>query len=820
MSLPIQRYLPDIHHALAKHSALVLQAEPGAGKSTALPLSLLDADWLNGRKILMLEPRRVAARSIANYLARQLGEKVGQRVGYQVRNEKRIGPETVLEILTEGMLTRRLQQDPELSDCALLIFDEFHERSLHSDLGLLLSKECQLLRDDLKLLVMSATIDTEALSRYLDGAPVIQCEGRAFPVTVGYRGNSVHRPKPLQQQVLEALQQALGLKDHGDILVFLPGQADIRRCQALAEEALSQDVCCLPLHGGLSLDAQEAALAPVPGKTKILFASNIAETSLTVEGIRCVIDSGLEKIARFDPASGMTRLDSVMISKASAIQRMGRAGRTAPGHCLRLWEASRESSQPEFQRPDIERLELAQALLECSAWGMSDLTTVDWLTMPPKAHVSAASQLLRALSLIDEKNRITALGSRALALGLEPRLAAMLAGTENEGERALACEIAALLSERDILRQQDSVDFRRRLDALRKGRSPMVKRLANNLRKRLKLDSNAEPDDAALASLLFAAFPDRLAKLRNSDGDRYLLANGRGTALPANDALRGEAWLQLIDADAQKREGRILSAIAVAEQDVVAMLAPYLEEKTEVDIDLSQERVRGSRVQKYRAITLKQQALGEINGDTFQDSLPAMLEKYGLQLLAWDIECEDWLARAQWLGKQCDDFPALDKETLSDTLSDWFLPYAGNVKSLKALRSIELMPLLQANLDWNQQELLAREAPVNYQAPTGKSYAIVYDKDQGPTVSVVLQEMFGELSSPSLAFNRVPLRFELLSPARRPLQTTSDLAGFWQSSYFDIAKEMRGRYPKHRWPEEPLKELPGHSLKKRFENKQ
>lgn len=813
--LPIEPHLSDIHLALAANTSLVLQAAPGAGKSTCLPLSLIDASWRQGRKIVMLEPRRVAARAIAHYLSRQLGEPVGKRIGYHVRNDKRSSADTVLELVTEGMLTRRLQSDPELQDTALIIFDEFHERSIHSDLGLLLARECQLLRDDLKLLVMSATIDTGALSQYLDKAPVIQCEGRAHAVSVQYQACSPQRPAPLSQQTVQAIETLLTKDKHGDILVFLPGLADIRRCMEAAQASFGAQIVCQALHGGLTLDMQEQALQTIAGKTRIIFASNIAETSLTVEGVFSVIDAGLEKVAIFDAASGMTRLDSVLISKASATQRMGRAGRLGPGYCIRLWDEAKQRALLDYQRPEIERLDLSRPLLECCQWGMRQFDDIEWFTPPPSAHVAAASDLLSSLDLIDQHNGLTLSGKQALHLAVEPRIAAMLADANDVPAQALACDVAALLGERDILRQQHSVDFRWRLEALQSGKAPLVKRNADALRKGLGLPRTSIADNSYLAALLFKAFPDRVAQLREPASCSYKLANGRGVRLADNDTLRGQPWLLVLDADAQKREGRILSAISLQKQEIADLLHPHLSVSTKLSLDQKQTHLRGEQLTSYRQLTLKREILGELSADDFQNNLPSLLREHGFNLLNWDESCQSWLQRVQWLSKYLDSFPALDEHALLQDVESWLLPYCGNIDTLAQLRRVALLPLLQATLSWDQQQQLENAAPIYYAAPSGKRYRIRYEADQGPTVAIVLQEMFGELSSPMLAEQQVPLRFELLSPAKRPLQTTSDLAGFWQSSYFDIAKEMRGRYPKHRWPEQPLDEKPGHSLKRR-----
>tara|TARA_R110001592_G_scaffold336019_1_gene621115 strand:- start:14822 stop:17377 length:2556 start_codon:yes stop_codon:yes gene_type:complete len=848
--LPITQFLPQVSDCLSTHNNLVLQAEPGAGKSTALPLSLIDAVWLDGKKIVMLEPRRVAAKSIAYYLAKLLGEKAGERIGYQVKNDRKISENTVLEIVTEGILTRRLQNDPELSDVGLIIFDEFHERSIHSDLALMLALEVQqTIREDLKLLVMSATIDTSAISSYLDNAPVIKCPGRAYPVSLDY----VHRSNAqentyLSFKVMKALRWVLSLETEavelpagkkGDTLVFLPGQADIKRCLSEAKRLFhdDQNLVFLPLYGGLSIDQQEQALLPDPsGKRRVVFTTNIAETSLTIDGVTCVIDSGLEKISVYDPLSCMTRLETAYISKASAEQRKGRAGRLQAGSCIRLWSESKQHSLKDFQGEEILSADLANLILELLAWGLTDYQTINWLTPPPLAHFDSAKQLLSSLGLINELGMITPLGSKAWQLGLHPRLAAMLLKAQSPLEKAMACELAALLSESDIFYTRRGVDIVERLLALQEYKSHKQSALqswplksaiveqtlssAKSLKNSLKIPINSPPYSLTdlqehVGKLLLLAYPDRLAKRRSESSGRYQLANGKGVLLFDDDPLFGSDWLVISDGNAQKKEGHIFSAATISLEDIHESIGHLITERDEYRLDDKKQNIIGRRVSSYRSIILNSQAINNIPAEAFQKCLNSLLKSEGLKLLNWSAKCEDWLARASWLGDIIEGFPKLTMDSLIQSTEQWLLPYLSSITSLAQAKQINIFELMKASLTWEEQQLLEREAPLVYVTPNDKKIPIIYDKNQGPRVSVRLQEMFGEIASPKIGGNKVPLRFELLSPAQRPIQTTSDLANFWNTSYFEVAKDMRGKYPRHRWPEQPLLEKPGHSMKHR-----
>ncbi|MCY7297220.1 ATP-dependent helicase HrpB [Alteromonas sp. a30] len=825
--LPINDHLARIVSLLNQHSSLVLQAEPGAGKSTAVPLHLLKANIAQDKKIVMLEPRRVAARSIATFLAQQCNQHVGESIGYQIRNERKTSPQTKLEIVTEGVLTRRLQADPELNDIGLIIFDEFHERSIHADLALMLALETQdAYRDNLKLLVMSATIDTDLVSGYLNQAPVLTCPGRTFPVTTDYAGKPTGS---LVEHVMRQLSAHLQRNTSGDVLVFLPGQADIKRCLQEAEALPFEGVDYFALYGGLPLSAQTKVLSREnDNRQRVIFATNIAETSLTIEGITCVIDSGLEKVLNFDVKSGLTRLETSPISKASATQRAGRAGRLQAGTCIRLWGESEQRSLNDFQPEEITNSDLSDLVLELSAWGINRYHEAHWLTAPPEHHFDIAVALNRRLGLVDTHNKITPLGKAAISLGLSPRLASMLLRCKTDKEKKLACMLAALVSERDIFIHSRHADITDRLLVLHeyllnRANIKADRRVHKNTLEQVRsnaialaqkvdiaLDSVTTPESLRLSlsdmqslsgPILFKAFPDRLAKSRrqSDSNSKYLLANGRGVALREEDPLIGHTWLLVCDCDGKNKDGMIFSCAPLCSQQISSLLENQTTESTHYQLDAKKEQIHGNKETRYQAIVLQQTRINNVPKSEFTQCVVDILQTEGLSFLNWTPKCAQWLARAQWLSQHIHDFPALSETSLLATLDNWLLPYITQVESIKQLKQVNVFDLIQHHLSWEQQQCLAKEAPEHYVTPQGKRIPIRYDEHQGPTVSVILQQMFGQTQPVRIAQNQVALRFELLSPARRPIQTTSDLANFWQTSYIEIAKEMRGRYPKHNW---------------------
>ncbi len=847
--LPITPILPDIQAGLAAHDNLVLQAEPGAGKSTAVPLELLKASWLAGRKVLLLEPRRLAVKSIAYYLAEQLGETVGQRIGYQIRNERRVSRETQLEIVTEGILTRRLQQDPELSDVALVIFDEFHERSLHADLALSLCLDVQAaLRDDLKLLVMSATIDMDAVQRLLaaNGASVTQTQapGRTYPVSEHYLSKplaSMHLRDllpALNQQIRQAWQET-----EKDILVFLAGQGEIRRVQERLEEApLTNTVVC-PLYGALKPEEQEKALVPdAQGRRKVVLATNIAETSLTIDGIGAVVDSGLSRKALYDVSSGMTALTTQRISKASAEQRKGRAGRLSAGRVYRLWTESQQVQLADFDPPEIEQADLSALCLELAIWGLHTPAELNWMTPPPKPHFDAAQALLNALNLLTDTGQVTDWGRKAAEFGWSPRLAVMCLRAESVCDlsphqaRTLATDLAVVLSERDVLQTRDNADLIQRVLALQAYRqeraaakkaypiqvSAMEQALKNARSALKKLDEASACEPLTLAELqaecgklVALAYPDRVAKRRGTQGARFQMSNGKGAVLPEFDPMAPSDWLAVAQLDGQRQDGRIYLAAPLALDDIEDVFAEQIEDRLYLGLNKAKGELSAVQQRWLHRLLLSEKPLKNPDPDTLQKALLALLAE-DLSYLPWRENTQAWLKRVNWLAGFDSDgetaFPNFDQAWLKAHLGDWLAPYMNGVTTIKGLQSLDLLMLLQSQLTYDQQQALAQQAPTHYTTPAGHRVAIDYG-GASPKVSVILQEMFGELTSPRLAWGQVPLTFELLSPARRPIQVTSDLANFWRTSYFEVVKDMKGRYPKHRWPDKPLDEKPGRSVK-------
>jgi ATP-dependent helicase HrpB len=830
INFPIHHVLVRLLQEIKNNPNVVLQAEPGAGKSTIVPLELLKADFLKGQRIIMLEPRRMAARSIANYLSRCLGETVGETVGYQVKNEKKISASTRLEILTEGVLTRRLQSNPELAGVGLIIFDEFHERSINTDLSLMLSTEIQqVIREDLRILVMSATLDTKLISGYLNDAPVVLCEGRSYPVSVFYQ-------KIDKRQLAAAVSNAIGevIDDDGDILVFLSGIADIKRCISHAQAQFSayNKINFVPLYGSLSLEEQEKAIVGASsGSRKIIFTTNIAETSLTIEGITCVIDTGLEKRLTFNPASGMSKLTTSKISKASAEQRKGRAGRLSQGKCLRLWSESEHLSLSDYQPEEILNADLADALLELASAGHSKYKEINWLTPPPIAHFDSTQDLLINIGMLDKLGKITTLGKQANTLPVHPRLAKMMLAANGRQECELACNIAALLSERDILQNSDSADFLIRLYALaeyqmgnlnnsyvnRNALKTIVKDV-RTLQSSIKYKTSQEglvnvPDIAAY--LLLLAFPERLAKRRSANSNKYQLANGKGVFLTEHDPLITHEFLVVNDCDAQQKEGRVFSAMSFNKNILLEKFPDELIEKREYELSKATGKVYARILKKYGNLIIDETRSNDVPAEYILDSIKVLLKKDFRSMLSWTRACDEWMNRVVWLGGKVKGFPVFTEEDIVGSAENWLLPYVSNIKKLSELKKVKVFPLLSSLLSYQELKILEMQAPTHYLTPSNKTVPIIYDEHQGPTVSVVLQEVLGELVSPMLAGNSVALRFELLSPAKRPVQITSDLANFWGGSYVDVAKDMRAKYPKHRWPIDPFSEKAGRSFKAR-----
>ncbi len=872
-AFPITSLLPDILRQLATQPRLVLEAPPGAGKTTQVPLALLDAPWLHGNKIIMLEPRRVAARSAATFMARQLGEPVGETVGYRIRFENKVSARTRIEVVTEGILTRMLQDDPLLEGVGAVLFDEFHERHLSADLGLALALDVQSqLRDDLRIVVMSATLDGERLAQFLD-APRLSSEGRSYPVDVSHF--PPRRDETLEAQTRRAVEQAVA-QHPGDVLVFLPGQREIARVQAAlspspsgggvgervggaatrsvplpeASPAPSSGVRpsppsrgqallpagegydVLPLHGELPIEQQTRVLQPDPdGRRRVVLATNVAESSVTLPGVRVVIDAGLAREPRYDPNSGFSRLDAVTISQASADQRAGRAGRVAAGWAWRLWpQSQRLESQ---RRPEMAQVELAGLALELAAWGSDDLRFVD---PPPSGALSAARELLQRLGALSADNTITALGKRMLAMGTHPRMAAMLLSAGNPREQALAADIAALLEARDPLRQGgDALAARwRALAAFRNGRAPYdanrggltaIDAAAKQWRRRLRCDATPPADIEAheLGDLLAHAFPDRIASQHPNDPQRYQLANGRSARQFDNSDLRGEPWLVISELRHDPRDALILRAAPVDEQRLRRDFPERFKTQDVVRWNSTKRALEARRESSFERIVLDSRPAGQVDPARAARALTDAVHELGLDALPWTENLQQWRWRVMGLRKWMPELelPDLSDTALLETLDDWLLPAFNGKTRLEALSEEELGEALKSGIDWSKRQLVDRHAPTRISVPSGMERRIEYALDDDgvnprpPVLAVKLQELFGLADTPRIADGRVPLLLHLLSPGGKPLQVTGDLRNFWQNTYAEVKKEMKGRYPRHPWPDDPWSATATHRAKPR-----
>jgi ATP-dependent helicase HrpB len=821
-SLPVAEALPRLLEALRGGTSAVLEAPPGAGKTTLVPLALLDEKWLGGGRILVLEPRRLAARMAARRMAELLGEEVGGTVGYRVRMEARVGPATRIEVITEGILTRRLIDDPELAGVGAVIFDEFHERNIHTDLGLALCLEARAaLREDLRILVMSATLDGAAVTGLLGGAPVIASAGRAFPVETRH----LDRPEPrnLDRAMAAAIRRALD-EEAGSILAFLPGEGEIRRVQALLGEAgLGPDTRITPLFGALSARDQDAAVRPAPpGIRKVVLATDIAETSLTIEGIRIVVDGGYRRKPRFDPQSGMTRLETRRVSRAGADQRRGRAGRLEPGLCYRLWPEAETAAQARFETPEIMEADLAPLALDLACWGVADPADLRWPDPPPATQYDQARELLAELGAVDREGRISAHGKEMGRLPMHPRLAHMLVAGKAAGQGGLACDIAALLGERDILGGQGDCDLRSRLEMLSgkvpRGAVERIRRAAQDLRRRMKITDGGGGDAGELLAL---AYPGRVARRRGTAG-RYLLRNGRGAVLPEGDRLAAEDWLAVADLGGAQADARIYLAAPLAAARVEALFADDIEQTESVEWDDRQRKVVASRRWRLGAITLKEEPLAKPPPGAVLAAMLAGIRRAGPDALPWSDAALQWRARVMFLARldyRGLDWPDVSDAGLTEGLGDWLGPFLANVTSLDGLRKVDLKQALASLLTWDRGQALDEGAPTHWTTPTGSRLTLDYGQPDGPVLRVRLQEMLGEAETPTVAGGRVAVLIHLLSPAGRPLQVTRDLPGFWRGSYAQVKAEMKGRYPKHFWPDDPLGAAPTRRTKKSMDVK-
>lgn len=814
-NLPIGDTLAAIRESLLHTNRLILQAPPGAGKTTAVPLALLSEPWLENRKIIMLSPRRLAARTAAARMAELLGEEVGMRVGYHIRAEKKFGNQTRILVITEGILTRYLQRNPDLSDTALIIFDEYHERHLHSDLSLAFALQSQeLLRDDLKILVMSATLDTHGLSELLDNPSILTSEGRSYPVKLSYRPASASPldPRSLLAEVYRTTLHALA-NDPGDILVFLPGEREIRELESRLGEYVRQaqtDLLIVPLYGNLSREEQHRAILPA-AKRKIVLATNIAETSLTIEGIRVVIDSGTERVARFDPSVGMERLITQKISRASADQRAGRAGRTSEGKCYRLWSEHAHHALAPHREAEIVLADLTPLALELAAWG-ADADELRWIDPPKPSSLRHAEELLNELGALDKT--ITPHGRAVLSLGLHPRLAHMILRGRGEALEGEAIVLAALLSERDILSNDERhSDLRERFWILKEAlihnrKTPhlfsvlqSVREIASRLRTTLSFSQTDRAD--AVALLLTYAYPDRIAKARG--GGKFLTRGGKEAYLPPRDDLVGEEWLVIARTDGNTTSARIQLCAPLALPTLRQHHHEAFSLEHAVDWNPKDKRIEARRIERLGAILISSCPTSDTDQETIQKALLEGIRMHGLESLGWSEGIRALQQRLIAFHRHCPDrcVANFTDEALLESLEMWLLPHLDSQSSLRECEALAWETILLSILPWELQRELNTLLPSHFTAPTGSAVALDYADPDSPVLAVRIQEMFGTASHPSVLEGKLPLSVHLLSPAHRPIQVTRDLVSFWSGSYSDVKKELKGRYPKHYWPDDP-----------------
>ncbi len=827
-NLPIDEVLPELRRALGSGTRAVVQAPPGSGKTTCIPLALLGEPWLSGRRIIMLEPRRLAARAACRRMAAMLGQEVGQAVGYRIRRETRVGPGTRVEVVTEGILTRMLQNDPALERAGLVIFDEFHERSLNADLGLALILDAQqALRPDLRILIMSATMDSAAVSRLLGGAPAVNGRGRQYPVQTQYQAG--HSDLPIERQAADCAARAL--QEHcGSILIFLPGEAEIRRTlAALAARTLPSGTEVLPLYGNLPKQAQERAIAPAPeGSRKVVLATSIAETSLTIEGVSTVIDSGLARLPRFDARSAMTRLVTMPVSRASADQRRGRAGRTGPGMCFRLWSRERHEQLQEFTPPEIRSADLAPLALELAAWGEADAGRLAWLDPPPAGALAQARGLLQELDALDDNFRITSHGRKMASLPLHPRLAHMLVRGADRGLGRQACLIGALLSERDILRFDRGIqdaDLRLRLEALAEGGPPPAgasvdRQLAGQVREAAaELASLLQAPAGDLryeetGSLLALAYPDRIG-LRRGPGGGYLLSGGRGANFEGHEPLSSREMIVAAHLDGSQRSARIYLAAAYDTSELREEFADHIRAEEHIGWDPAAGAVLARQRTKFGALVLDDRPLRDPDREAVSRALLEAAAADGLRLLPWSRETRQLQERIVFLRKT---MPELQLPDMTDAAlaadTGWLAAFVQGMSRAEHLQRLSLKGALESMLSWQQRRDLDECAPTHLMVPSGSRIALDYSGDE-PVLAVRLQELFGLQETPRVARGRVPVLLHLLSPAQRPMQVTRDLANFWAVTYFEVRRELQARYPKHHWPDDPLSAQPTSRAKRR-----
>ena len=815
LSFPVEEAVPALIEALDILQCAVLSAPPGAGKTTRVPLALLDAGWLRTSKILMLEPRRLAARRAASFMAQQLGERVGQTVGYRIRGDAVVGKTTRIEVVTEGILTRMLHANAELPGVGLVIFDEFHERSIHADLGLAFTLDVQKhLREDLRLLIMSATLDGVAIARLLQNAPVIESAGRMFPVETRYA--RFVSDKMLEVRIAEVVTRALA-SDEGDVLVFLPGMREIRRAEEKILNESHEDVIVHILHGDLSAGAQEAALTPAPpGKRKVILSTSIAETSLTIEGVRVVVDSGLARAARFDPRRGMTGLVTIPVSRAVADQRRGRAGRQSEGVCYRLWREEDHEQLPEYPVPEIRVSDLAHVALDLALWGSPTGAGLAFLDPPPAAHLTQAQRVLEDLGALTNEWRLTPHGRIMAGLPIHPRFAHMIIKGKKLARGSAACELAAMLEERDLLGggSKADVDVGSRIEALHRGRGlppGVVDRISAQKRRLMEmLDIQDEGKENTEYGILVAfAYPERIARKRPEHAGQYQLANGTIAVLPHGNLGR-EEFLAIADVDAGSGDAKIYLAASLKESDIGSAFADEIKEVNEIEWNDLKRQVRARVVRKLGAVVLGEKALDPA-GEGVALALMEGIRRTGAHCLPWETKSVQFRERVRWVRRSLaekSDWPDLSDEALMASLESWLVPFAGGLWKLDQLQRLDLHEILRSMFTHQQLRDLDRLAPSHLQVPSGSSVSLDYTPADHPALSVKLQELFGLTETPRVGGGTISVTIHLLSPAARPLAVTQDLRSFWQNTYPEIRKQLRARYPKHPWPEDPLTAAP------------
>jgi ATP-dependent helicase HrpB len=810
--LPIDEVLDDLTSRLREGRSAVVVAPPGAGKTTRIPLALLKEPWRGDKRILVLEPRRLAARSAAMRMASERGETLGETVGLRVRLGSQIGPKTRIEVVTEGIFTRMILDDPELSTVAAVLFDEFHERSLDADLGLALALDAQRsLNPDLRIVVMSATLDGARIAALMDGAALIESEGRSFPVETRYRGRDPS--KNLDDEVLACIRHALA-QDEGSILVFLPGQGEIiRLADRLQQVIQNPDILIAPLYGSMDPAAQDLAVRPCPHqRRKVVLATSIAETSLTIEDVRIVIDSGLSRVPRYEPDIGMTRLETVRVSRASADQRRGRAGRIASGIAYRLWEEAANGALDAFQAPEIMAADLSSFLLDCAAWGETDPRRLTMLDPPPVPALNEARQLLQSLDALDETGRLTEQGRLIRALPLPPRLATMMISAQKQNHLLLAGELAAVLTERGL--GGDGIDLAHRIEQFRRDRGGRAKQMRRLVEQWMRMVGDRPAttethivDPSEVGAVLALAFPDRVAKARGPTGT-FLMANGRAASVPPHDALARCAFLAVAEVTGRASSSRIMAAAPLEAADLERLFASHIRREERLSFDPSAMALRCRAVQSLGALTLSERMLPVPDTEEAAHCLARGLAETDFEQLPWSKSLKQWRDRVEFLRRVDPVWPDLSDDGLRADGALWLAPALRGVSSVAGLPHDRFEQALKERLDWSLRKRLDQEAPTHFMAPTGQAHPIDYEAEEGPVLAIRVQELFGLTRHPSIAGGRLALVLHLLSPAHRPIQITRDLPGFWAGSWAAVKSEMKGRYPRHVWPDDPASAVP------------